>query len=100
MMTADPLTPLPERAAQALAALGVPAQCRAAPAGACTLRLGPKGQWTDYRAVAVPALARATLGAALMQARQAVVEFVMAAHAARGEQPAYKGRLLTYHRHA
>ncbi|MFO6421078.1 type IV toxin-antitoxin system AbiEi family antitoxin [Hylemonella sp. W303a] len=70
-MKADPPIPLPERAAQALAALGVPAQCRAAPAGACTLRLGPKGQWTEYRAVAAPALARATLGAALMQARQA-----------------------------
>lgn len=70
-MKTDPPIPLPERAAQALAALGVPAQCRAAPAGACTLRLGPKGQWTEYRAVAAPALARATLGAALMQARQA-----------------------------
>ena len=69
-MTIELALPLPERAVQALAALGVPAQCRAAPAGACTLRLGPKGQWTDYRAVAAPALARATLGAALMQARQ------------------------------
>jgi len=69
-MTTELALPLPERAAQALAALGVPAQCRGAPAGACTLRLGPKGQWTDYRAVAAPALARATLGAALMQARQ------------------------------
>lgn len=69
-MTADPLTPLPERAAQALVALGVPAQCRPAPAGGCTLRLGPKGQWVDYLAVAQPQLARATLGAALMQVRQ------------------------------
>ncbi len=51
--------------------MGVPAQCRPAPAGACALRLGPKGQWVDYTVVAQPTLARATLGAALMQARQA-----------------------------
>jgi len=61
---------LTELVAQALAAMGVPAQCRPAPADACTLRLGPKGQWADYIAVAQPQLARATMGAALMQARQ------------------------------
>lgn len=67
----EDLTPdLAERVAQALAAMGVPAQARPAPAGACTLRLGPKGQWADYRVVLAPHLARATMGAALMQARQ------------------------------
>ena len=69
-MNTDLPPPLPERVAQAMAALGVPTQCRPAPGGACTVRVGPKGQWTDYRAVEAPALARATLGAALMQARQ------------------------------
>ena len=50
--------------------MGVPAQCRPAPAGACALRLGPKGHWAEYTAVAQPQLARATMGAALMQARR------------------------------
>lgn len=68
-MKADQPTDLAERVAQALAALGVPAQCRPAPAGACALRLGPKGHWADYIVVAQPQLARATMGAALMQAR-------------------------------
>ena len=71
-MEADQTTDLAERVTQALAAMGVPAQCRPAPAGACTLRLGPKGQWADYTVVIVPHLARATMGAALMQARQVV----------------------------
>ena len=71
-MEADQTTDLAERVAQALAAMGVPAQCRPAPSGACTLRLGPKGQWADYTVVMVSHLARATMGAALMQARQVV----------------------------
>jgi len=70
-MKTDQPPDLAERVAQALAAMGVPAQRRPAPAGACTLRLGPKGHWTDYAVVAQPQLARATMGAALMQARQA-----------------------------
>jgi hypothetical protein len=71
-MKADPTNDLPGRVAQALAALGVPAQRRPAAKalGACTLRLGPKGQWVDYAVVLQPQLARATMGAALMQARQ------------------------------
>lgn len=73
-MKADLTTDLAGRVAQALAALGVPAQRRPAPAGACTLRLGPKGHWVDYAVVLQPQLARATMGAALMQARQAAVK--------------------------
>lgn len=73
-MRVDSTTDLAERVAQALAALGVPAQCRRAPAGACTLRLGAKGQWVDYAVLLQPQLARATMGAALMQARQAAVK--------------------------
>ena len=69
-MKEDPTPDLAERVAQALAAMGVPAQARSAPAGACILRLGPKGQWADYKVVLAPHLARATMGAALMQARQ------------------------------
>ena len=73
-MQADPTPDLPERVAQALAAMGVPTQARPAPGGACTLRVGPKGQWTDYTVVLMPHLARATMGAALMQARQVAAE--------------------------
>lgn len=42
--------------------------------GGCTLRVGPKAHWFDYAAVVQPQLARATMGAALMQARQAGVK--------------------------
>ncbi|MFZ1501225.1 MAG: type IV toxin-antitoxin system AbiEi family antitoxin [Giesbergeria sp.] len=73
-MQADPTPDLPERVAQALAAMGVPAQARPAPGGACSLRVGQKGQWADYTVVPMPHLARATMGAALMQARQLAVE--------------------------
>ena len=73
-MKADLPTDLAGRVAQALAAMGVPAQRRPAAGGACTLRVGPKGHAVDYAVVLQPQLARATLGAALMQARQLAIK--------------------------
>ena len=73
-MKADTTIDLAGRVAQALTAMGVPAQRRPAPRDACTLRLGPKGHWVDYAVMLQPQLARATMGAALMQARQGNVK--------------------------
>lgn len=69
-MQTDLSTDLPNRVANALVAMGLPASVLSARAGGCTLRLGPKGQQTDYQVVRMPHLVRATMGAALMQARQ------------------------------
>lgn len=69
-MKADQPAVLAERVAQALVAMGVSANALSAPGGAFTLRVGPMEPGADYTVVPAPHLARATMGAALMQARQ------------------------------